>query len=113
MDIDDDNAPAPENIPTPSNDSGNQIFYSLGHDRVCQHCQVGDQNNVVFLFNISRHNGIPSILQTFEILFPKVYVEEVIIREINKRIQENKLTFGEFLIWIGLWFFIGTTHFGD
>ena len=28
VDIDDDNAPAPENIPTPSNDSDNQIFYS-------------------------------------------------------------------------------------
>ena len=74
MDIDDDNTPAPENIPTPSNDSG--------------------QNNEAFLLNISRHDGIPSILQTFEILFPKVYAEEVIIRETNKKIQENKLTYG-------------------
>ena len=83
VDIDDDNAPAPENIPTPSNDSGNQYFYSWGHDRVCQRRQVGGQNNEAFLFNISRHNGIPSILQIFEILFPKVYVEQVIIRETN------------------------------
>ena len=86
VDIDDDNAPAPENIPTPSNDSGNQIFYSWGHDGVRQRHQVGGQNNEAFLFNISRHNGIPSILQTFEILFPKVYVEEVLIRKTNKRI---------------------------
>ena len=85
----------------------------MGHDGVCQRCQVDRQNNEAFLFNISRHNGIPSILQTFEILFPKVYVEEVIIRETNKRIQENKLTYGEFLIWIGLWFFMRTTHFGN
>ena len=98
MDIDDDNAQAPENIPSPGNDSGNQIFCSWGHDRVCQRRQVGGQNNEAFLFNMSRHNGIPSILQTFEMLFPKVHVEEVIIRQTNKRIQENKLTYGEFLI---------------
>ena len=23
------------------------------------------------------------------------------------------MTYGEFLIWIGLWFFMGITHFGD
>ena len=113
MDIDDDNAPALENIPSPSNNSGNQIFYSWGHDGVCQRCQVGGQNNEAFLFNINRHNGIPSILQTFEIIFPTVYVEEVIVRETNERIQENKLTYGEVLIWIGLLFFMRTTHFGD
>ena len=59
VDIDDDNAPAPENIPTPSNESGNQIFYSRGHDGVCQY-----------------HYGIPSILQTFELLFQKYMLKK-------------------------------------
>ena len=85
VDLDDDNVAAPENIPTPSNDSGNHSFYSWGHDGVCQCHHVGNQNNEAFLFNISRYNDIPSILQTFEIDFPKVYVEEVIIRETNKK----------------------------
>ena len=86
--IDDDNTPAPENIPTPSNDRDNQIFYSWGHDGVCQHCQVGGQNDEVLPFNICRHNGIPSILQTFEILFPQVYIEEVIIKKQIKNTGE-------------------------
>ena len=33
VDIDDNNALGPENIPTPSNDNGNQIFYWQGYDR--------------------------------------------------------------------------------
>ena len=109
MNINDDNTPAPEN--------------TLAMIVVIKSFTAGDVTGFVSIvklavktmkhFNISRHNGIPSILQTFEMIFPKVYVEEVIIREINKRIQENKLTFGEFLIWIGLCFFMRTTHFGN
>ena len=43
VDINDDNAPVPENIPAPSNDSGNKKSYSWGYHRVYQFCQVGGQ----------------------------------------------------------------------
>ena len=51
MDIDDDNAPAPENIPLSSNDICNQIFNIWGHDDVCQCCQFGSQK-IMYLFSI-------------------------------------------------------------
>ena len=76
VDLDDDNAPAPKNIQTPSNNSGNQFFCSWGHDGICQSRQVGGQNNEAYLFCLSRHNGIPSILQFFEILFQKYMLKK-------------------------------------
>ena len=55
---------------------------------------------------------MPSILQTFEILFPKGFLQQVIIKETNKNL-DKKLTCGEFYVWIGLWFFMGPTNFSD
>ena len=50
-----------------------------------ERCQVGGQKNQAFLLNISRLTGIPLIIQTFDILFSKQYIEAVIIRETNKK----------------------------
>ena len=114
VEIDDDNAPAPENIPSDgSNADTNDIFSGWGHDGVCQRRQAGGRNNEASVFNFGGHSGVPSILQTFEMMFPKSFVETVIVRETNRKLEDNKMTYGEFLIWLGLWFFMGTTHFGD
>ena len=49
----------------------------------------------------------------YGMLFPKEYIENVIIKETNKKLDNKKMTYGEFLVWMGLWFFMGTTNFGD
>ena len=41
VDIDDDNYPAPENIPLSPDDSNDFVFSNnWGHDGVCSHCQA-------------------------------------------------------------------------
>ena len=45
-------------------------------------------------------------------MFPKEFIEVIIIKETNKKL-DDKIIYGEFVVWLGLWFFMGTTHFGD
>ncbi len=112
IEVDDDNLPAPENVPIANRSNANDIFVEWGHDGVCQRRQAGGQNMEASLFNFGSHSGVPTILQTFEMMFPKEYIEQVIIKQTNKKL-EQKMTYGEFFIWMGLWFFMGTTNFGD
>ena len=44
VDIDDDNDPAPENIPAPTDISSSSIFGEWGHEGVCFRKQQGNQN---------------------------------------------------------------------
>ena len=46
-------------------------------------------------------------LNLFEGLFPKELVL-LIIDKVNETIDEEKVTYGEFLHWIGLWLFMLT-----
>lgn len=113
VEVDDDNLPAPENVPIEDDANGvDDVFVEWGHDGVCQRRQAGGQNASASLFNFGGHAGVPSILQTFEILFPKGFLESVVIKETNKKL-DKKMSCGEFYVWIGLWFFMGTTYFGD
>lgn len=91
VEIDDDNAPAPENIPDTSSNV-EDIFTSCGHDGVCQRRQAGGRSNEASIFNFGGHTGVPSILQTFEIMFPKEFLENIIIKQTNKKLEGDKLT---------------------
>ena len=64
------------------------------------------------IFNFGSNSGIPTILQTFKMLFPQTLLESVIIRNTNKHLQKP-VSYGEFIAWVGLWFFMATTNFGD
>ena len=44
----------------------------------------------------------------FELLFMKDYVEDVILCNINANIVGSRVTYGEFLRWIGIWFLMAT-----
>ena len=43
----------------------------------------------------------------FFLLFPRKFIEDVIIIEMNKHL-DKRMTLGEFLRWIGIWFFLST-----
>ena len=118
VDIDDDNEPAPENIPTRGNNNNNnnnenKIFNEWGHDGVCQRCTVGGVKEKAKLIDFSSAAGMPALLDIFEAPFPKEFITSTIIIETNKKLNDKKLSYGEFLVWLGLWFMMGTTHFGD
>ena len=52
-------------------------------------------------------------VQLFEHLFPKTYLQEVVLVETNKNLgkEEKPITYGELLRFLGLWFEMATTHF--
>ena len=45
-------------------------------------------------------------LQLFEQLFPLKYIEDVILVRTNKVLDQEPVTYGELLHWIGLWVLI-------
>ena len=73
INVDDDNAPAPYNIPRPNEEPADGIFGKWGHDGVCGRFRLnGDESN-------ARINNFPAIknptmLKIFEIFFPIGYV---------------------------------------
>ena len=76
--MDDDNVPSPENVPLrhPSNgqrrrDKSDIMFEEWGHDGVCQQRQVEGRTMDAKIFNFGSYAGVPTILQTFEMLFPQ------------------------------------------
>ena len=110
VDIDDDNEPAPENIPPAAASAQSDIFKGWEHDGVCHRRRLNPNNSRASLKNFPR-DVVPNRVQLFEHFFPKEYVKEVIIPETNKHLGDNPLTFGEFLRFVGIFFLMATTSF--
>ena len=104
VDIDDDNAPAPENVPNEGPDD--DIFEQWGHDGICFRRMGGATNQTARLKGWTAEM-MPSLLQVFEILFFKTFVQEVIIKRVNDGIDGNAVSYGEFLRFLGLWLYMG------
>ena len=51
-------------------------------------------------------------LQLFEGLFPKEYLENMVLTETNQHLNDP-LSYGELLHWIGLWVLMSTVHGSD
>ena len=50
-----------------------------------------------------------SIFDTFLCLFPRHFIENVLLAETNTHIKGKPLTLGEFIMWIGCWLYLATT----
>lgn len=106
VETDNDNEPAPENVPTVA-DNTNPCVYNenWGHDGICFRKTV--------VASDVRAERIPmttlSLLGNFETFFPVDYLKKVIIPE-TRRYMETKepLEYGEFLRFLGLWLLMAT-----
>ncbi len=106
--VDDDNEPVPENIPTETGGSSTgQIDRSIypdgwGHDGICPRQAGGHPRRGPSFKNVG-----PEALQTmshaslFYLLMPCDYIKEVLIPETNKKL-DTPLTFGEYMVFVGL-----------
>jgi len=109
IDIDDDNAPAPENIPTINTGVAEVEYEDWGHSGICYRRERGPPNMGARINGIGP-DVVPTYLQLFEILFPVNFVKTVMIPMMNASGElEPELKYGEFIKWLGLWFLMATT----
>lgn len=114
FDVDDDNQPAPENIPTlQEREVPNELYgdQSWGWDGFCE------RRTNLFCNNNPSMKAVPehllhnmSYMMMFLVFFPKQLVS-LVIEETNKNLaKQNKseITYGEFLLFIGLQLFMST-----
>ena len=111
VDVDDDNQPAPENIPTMT-DTPSIISTEWGHEGVCFRKEANCPNSPAVLIcpvDTTRDNINH---QLFERLFPKDFLQEVMIPTMNWKLS-NAVSCGELLSWIGLWVLMSTVDGTD
>ena len=111
--VDDDTLPLEENIPCTTEPQGNEIFRDTwGHDGICLRRQAGGQNVKATVLHFPR-NIIPTPVQLFEHLFPKRFLQDIILKQTNDAMHpsESLITYGELLRFIGVWFQMATTTF--
>jgi hypothetical protein len=107
MEIDDDNEPAPENVPQANERVPENVFGEWGHHGMCHRRMENARNqNPSINFPVDVR---PTLLQLFELLFPKTFILFVILPMINKEISiGGPVEYGEFLRFIGIWFLMAT-----
>ena len=111
VDVDDDNEPAPENIPTTST-SPTVLSNEWGHSGICFRRQNSIANTPAKLVIPVDTTRDDINLQLFERLFPKKFVEDVMIPGMNKSLVPP-ISYGELLCWTGLWISMSTVDGSD
>jgi Transposase IS4 len=106
IEVDDDNQPAPENI-NPAPEDTNNIYGEWGFPGFCERRRQGFNKHDA---KLNHYNGNFDYQSVFEHLFPMAWVKEVLLVKTNDNLDDQKITYGEFLRWIGLWFIMATTE---
>lgn len=110
--VDDDNEPAPENIPIPQENNNNAATDDgrrWGWAGIDHRKHAGGQSTrarINCLTGLALEGA--TMLTMFLLFFPRKFMEDVVIVETNKRIAGKQLTFGEFLQFLGLWLYMST-----
>lgn len=110
FDVDDDNDPAPENVPDTATAPTNNIYGAwnpnLGN---CYRKQAGGHETRAKLLGVNEiwMQGV-SFFTMFLMFFPKTFLKSVILVETNKVIDGPQVSFGEFLRFLGIWLFLST-----
>jgi len=110
--VDNDKEPAPENVPT--NTDRSEVAYDgwAGHQAICPRRSTVGAKKRAKIIHFPR-DVIPTSLQLFELLFPTEFVKTVMLPKMNERLEEQAITYGEWLRFIGLWFLMATTFAGN
>ena len=111
VEVDDDNDPAPENVPQQS-DNNASVFGEWGHTDFCHRRMQNTPNNPAKL-NFGIDTTADDIyVQLFVGLFPANLLDTM-VTEMNKNISGDPITYGELLKWIGLWVLMSTVDGSD
>ena len=117
FDVDDDDMPAPENVPTAEQQrkARADTLYegqSWGWDGFCERKKLNFCQNKPFLRVISDMVVLSNMtyLGMFLIFFPRLLVDLIVIETSKNMLEKGiaSLTYGEFLVYIGLRLFMST-----
>ena len=107
VEVDNDNDPVPENLPTAPNTGTFDIEEEWGHNGLC-HRRKASVTNMQARLSLPSELS-PTTLQVFELFFFKDFIQETLLSLINSRIEEGQeVTYGEFLLFLGLWLLMAT-----
>ena len=108
VEFDDDNLPAPENIPQEETTTTIIDYSEWGHTGLCHRRMAGIPDAAPTITNLN--NNQPSLVELFEHLFPSDFLKDVVLTQINDNIEQGtrEVTYGELLRWIGCWFLMAT-----
>ena len=107
LEVDDDNDPAPENIPTATNIPSDSPF--TGWTGSTNGFDNRRSNNHKYKGPRMISPRISNSKLTFSLTFLLCYyIKTVLIVETNKTLEGHALTFGEFLVFLGLWYLMAT-----
>ena len=108
VDIDDNNEPAPENVPATTDTSNRLLSTEWGHDGFCfQKSQNFGSTRARLNFSVDPtcHGYYVSFFEGF---FPKELLQNVIDIVNEKMNGEEEVVYGQFLQWIGIWVLMST-----
>ena len=113
VEIDDDNEPAEENVPTTTATTNRILSTEWGHDGFCFRKSENFGNTRAKLSFSVDPTTQGYYVQLFEGLFPKQLLV-CIIEIINEKMDgEDDVTYGEFIRWIGIWVLMSTVDGAD
>ena len=103
VDIDDDNEPAPKNVPATADTSNRVLSTEWGHDGFCfwKSQNFGSTHaRINFSVDPTCHGFY---VQLFEGFFPKELLQNIIDIVNEKMNSEEEVVYAAFLQWIGIW----------
>ena len=104
--VDDDNAPVEENLPTSAHGRGEYVYsQEWGHDGTFPRRMSNAHDNEAFLRNFPLDTTQPNHLQMFELLFPTKFVKNTMLPLLSTKVAPPP-THCEFLMWLGLWLLV-------
>ena len=113
--VDDDNEPAPENIPQNGNtpERSNEGFYNgqeWGWAGFCNRKREGGIREKAKLNGLSNETlfGL-NYVEIFLLMMPRDFIETIMLEETEKESGLANLTFGEMLRFFGVWLLLSTT----
>ena len=109
--IDDDDEPAPENVPNTEESRERATYEDWGHTGICYRRRLGCEN-IKAKINSDRATAEEQRYMNrgslFLLFFPIAYLWSI-VQYINIDLREyEKITYGELIRYIGIWFLIAT-----
>ena len=117
-DVDDDNDPAPENVPPanppPQEAEAPSLFGEWDScPNICHRTSAGlFQENPKLKKDVNQSSNIASYIDYYLYFLPTTYLKMVLIKETNAQDDKNPITWGELLVYIGIWLLMATTVAG-